>query len=150
MSARLHTAIALLFLAAAPAAYAQTPVTSATAGDSTTRCPCQMTNGCMGGSGMHQMGGMQMGGMQMGGMHRSGGMGGMGMMGSMSQQGMPMPSAADNARLDSLVIAMHKAKGDKKLSAIEKVVEELLGQRKLMQEHMKQMMDGSMDHQQHE
>lgn len=138
MSARLHTAIALLFLAAAPAAYAQTPATSATPGDSTTRCPCQMTNGCMGGGGMHQMGGMQMGGM-----HRSGGMGGMGMMGSMNQQGMPMPSAADNARLDSLVTAMHKTKGDKKLSAMEKVIDELLGQRRLMQDHMKQMMDGS-------
>jgi len=142
MSARLHTAIALLFLAAAPAVYAQAPVARATPGDSTTRCPCQVTNGCMG------EGGMQMGGMQMGGMHRSGGMGGMGMMGRMQQDGMPMPSAADNARLDSLVTAMHKTKGDKKLSAMEKVIDELLGQRKLMQEHMRKMTE--MDHTRHE
>jgi hypothetical protein len=144
MSARLHTTIALLLLAVAPAACAQTPATGVTPCDSTTPCACRMANGCASGCGMQQMGDMQqMGGMnQMGGMHRMGGMGNMGMMGGMNRQGMPMPSAADIARLDSLVTAMHQTKGDRKLSAMEKVIDELLGQRKLMQDHMKEMMDG--------
>lgn len=52
---------------------------------------------------------------------------------------MMMP-AADEARLDSLVDAMHRATGSKKLSAMEKVIDELLAQRKTMREHMTHMM----------
>jgi len=140
MSARLHTTIALLLLAVAPAAYAQTTATSATPCDSTLRCACRMTGGGMGGCCMPQMGGMH----QMDGTHRMGGMGNMGMKGGMNQPGMPMPSAADNARLDSLVTAMHLTRGDKKLGAMEKVIDELLAQRKVMHDHMKVMLEGGM------
>jgi hypothetical protein len=55
---------------------------------------------------------------------------------------MPMPSATDEARLDSLVTQMHQSKGDKKMAAMEKVLDELLAHRAAMREHMRHMMEG--------
>lgn len=54
---------------------------------------------------------------------------------------MPMPSAADQARLDSLVASMHQNKGDRKLAAMEKIIDELMSHRKAMMEHMQSMND---------
>lgn len=91
------------------------------------RADCPMTKMGQGGPmpGMqHRMGG------EMGGMKGMGGMGGM---------TMPMPSAADQARLDSLVTVMHQSKGDKKVAAMEKVLNELLAHRAAMMEHMQHM-----------
>lgn len=137
MSTRLTLTLALLLVAAPAAAQAQTPAPRPATSDSA-RCACQQTGDCP----MHQMGGMhKMGGMQRMGM---GAMGNMGGMGGMNRQEMPMPSAADNARLDSLVTTMHKAKGDRKLAAMEKVIDELLAHRRAMQEHMQKMRDGAM------
>lgn len=69
---------------------------------------------------------------------RGGGMG-MGRMGGMGGMEMPMPTAADQARLDSLVTLMHQSKGDKKVAAMEKVLDELLAHRAAMMEHMMHM-----------
>lgn len=131
MSARVYATVTLFLIAAAPAAYAQAPESRPAPRDSAV--PCAGVR--MADSGMSQMGGMQ-------GMRR---MGGMGNMGGMGQEGMPMPTAADNARLDSLVNAMHRTKGDKKLAAMEKVIDELLAHRRMMQDHMMRMMRGGME-----
>ena len=45
-----------------------------------------------------------------------------------------------NGRLDSLVQLMNKAKGDKKVSAMAAVINELVEQRKAMQRRMGEMM----------
>jgi hypothetical protein len=45
-----------------------------------------------------------------------------------------------NARLDSLVSRMNRATGDKKVAAMAAVINELVAQRKVMHEHMRQMM----------
>jgi hypothetical protein len=128
MSVRAYTTISLILLAAAPAAYAQSADSRPAPRDSAVPCVGRR----MADSGMHQMG-MR----QMGAMHRMDLMAGM--------RDMPMPSAADNARLDSLVIAMHQSRGDKKLAAMEKVIDELLAHRKMMQEHMQRMMRAGME-----
>lgn len=60
-------------------------------------------------------------------------------MDGMKGMNMPMPTAADQARLDSLVTLMHQSKGDKKVAAMEKVLDELLTQRAAMMEHMMHM-----------
>jgi hypothetical protein len=80
-------------------------------------------------------------------------------MGMRGEAQMPMPSAADQHRLDSLVTAMHQSKGDRKLAAMEKVIDELLAQRRVMADHMRHMMehgpgapaaDSQPDHSQHQ
>ena len=89
---------------------------------------------------------MMMQGMQPGA-HRMGQMGmGMGMqngMGQKSMMQMPMPTAADDARLDSLMSVLHQTKGDRKIAVMERVLDELLTQRAVMHEHMRQMMGGA-------
>ena len=71
------------------------------------------------------------------------GMGAMGM-GSMNMDmGMKMMEAGD-ARLDSLVSQMHAATGPAKTGAMERVIDELLAQRKTMREHMMTMMHSAM------
>jgi hypothetical protein len=141
MSARRYITIALFLLIATPAARAQTPASRPVPCDSAARCADVRMGDC----GMQQTGAMQrMGGMQqMGMMHRMEGMGGRGNMGGMGQD-MPMPTTANNARLDSLVSAMHQARGDKKLAAMEKVIDELLAHHGMMQEHMRRRMNGGM------
>ncbi len=129
MSARAYATVSLLLLAAAPAAYAQSADSHPAPRDSAVPCAGQK----MADSGTHQVGGMR----QMGAMHRMNPMRGMG--------DMPMPSAADNARLDSLVTAMHQSRGDKKLAAMEKVIDELLAHRMMMQDHMRRMMRADME-----
>jgi hypothetical protein len=62
----------------------------------------------------------------------------------MGGMGMNMMMPVDDARLDSLVDAMHGAKGSKKVPAMEKVIDELLAQRKIMQQHMTHMMQMQM------
>lgn len=84
---------------------------------------------------MMQGKGGSMSGMQ----HSMGGGMGMGGMGGMGGMKMPMPTAAEQARLDSLVSVMHQSKGDKKLAAMEKVLDELLAHRAAMMEHMMHM-----------
>lgn len=59
-----------------------------------------------------------------------------------------MPGMADqmrmmdslNARLDTLVSRMNRATGNRKLTAMADVIKELVAQRKMMHEHMRQMM----------
>jgi hypothetical protein len=72
---------------------------------------------------------------------------------------MPMAGPAEQARLDSLVTAMHQSKGDRKVAAMEKVIDELLAQRRAMADHMRYMMehrpgapaaDSEPDHSQHQ
>jgi hypothetical protein len=46
-----------------------------------------------------------------------------------------------NARLDTLVIRMNRATGNRKVAAIADVINELVAQRKAMQQHMRQMME---------
>lgn len=46
----------------------------------------------------------------------------------------------EDARLDSLVTAMHRATGTKKTAAMERVIDALLADRKAMHERMMQMM----------
>jgi hypothetical protein len=46
-----------------------------------------------------------------------------------------------NARLDTLVSRMNKATGNSKVTAMAAVINELVAQRKVMQEHMRQMME---------
>jgi hypothetical protein len=46
-----------------------------------------------------------------------------------------------NARLDTLVSRMNKATGNSKVTAMAAVINELVAQRKMMQEHMRQMME---------
>jgi hypothetical protein len=55
-------------------------------------------------------------------------------------RGMMMADSMD-ARLDTLVSAMNKASGDKKVQAMAAVINELVAQRKTMRAHMHQMMD---------
>ena len=45
-----------------------------------------------------------------------------------------------NARLDTLVSRMNRSSGNQKVTAMAEVINELVAQRKLMQEHMRQMM----------
>ena len=45
------------------------------------------------------------------------------------------------ARLDSLVGRMNRATGDQKVAAMAAVINELVAQRRVMREHMRQMMD---------
>lgn len=71
--------------------------------------------------------------------HRMGGGMSMGGMDGMKGMNMPMPTAADQARLDSLVTLMHQSKGDKKVAAMEKLLDELLAHRAAMMEHMMHM-----------
>ncbi len=47
-----------------------------------------------------------------------------------------------DAKLDSLVAAMNAATGDNKVDAIAAVLEELVGQRKVMREKMQHMIQG--------
>jgi len=68
----------------------------------------------------------------------------------MMNQGMRQMAAMDsmNARLDTLVGRMNRTKGNAKVTAMAHVVNELVAQRKAMQEHMRQMMQsrsGMMD-----
>ncbi len=44
-----------------------------------------------------------------------------------------------NARLDSLVDRMNRATGNEKMTAMAGVITEMVGQRKAMQQHMRQM-----------
>ena len=46
-----------------------------------------------------------------------------------------------NARLDTLVSRMNRATGNSKVTAMAAVINELVAQRKVMQEHMRQMME---------
>jgi uncharacterized coiled-coil protein SlyX len=46
-----------------------------------------------------------------------------------------------NARLDTLVNRMNRASGNRKVTAMADVLNELVAQRKTMQEHMRQMME---------
>jgi hypothetical protein len=46
-----------------------------------------------------------------------------------------------NARLDTLVSRMNKATGNSKVTAMAAVINELVAQRKMMQEHMRRMME---------
>jgi uncharacterized coiled-coil protein SlyX len=46
-----------------------------------------------------------------------------------------------SARLDTLVGRMNRATGNRKVTAMADVINELVGQRKLMQDHMRQMME---------
>lgn len=63
--------------------------------------------------------------------------------------GMGMPGMAPhmrmmdsmNARLDSLVGRMNRATGNQKVTAMANVINELVAQRKAMQQHMRQMME---------
>lgn len=55
------------------------------------------------------------------------------------QQHMQM-MASRNARLDSLVSRMNMATGNLKITAMADVINELVAERRMMQEHMRQMM----------
>jgi uncharacterized coiled-coil protein SlyX len=46
-----------------------------------------------------------------------------------------------NARLDTLVIRMNRASGSRKVTAMADVINELVAQRKVMQDQMRQMME---------
>jgi hypothetical protein len=46
-----------------------------------------------------------------------------------------------NARLDTLVSRMNRATGNRKVTAMADVINELVAQRKVMHEHMRQMME---------
>ncbi len=46
-----------------------------------------------------------------------------------------------NARLDTLVSRMNRATGNSKVTAMAAVINELVAQRKVMQEHMRKMME---------
>jgi uncharacterized coiled-coil protein SlyX len=53
-----------------------------------------------------------------------------------------------NARLDSLVVRMNRATGNEKMAAMARTIDELVAQRKTMQQHMRRMMEsrrGRMD-----
>ena len=65
--------------------------------------------------------------------------GGMTGMSEMAEQMRMMDSL--NARLDTLVRRMNRATGNKKVTAMADVINELVAQRKAMQEHMRQMME---------
>lgn len=64
-----------------------------------------------------------------------------GMMGdsAMAQQHMPAMDSL-NAHLDTLVSRMDKATGDQKVAAMADVINQLVAERRMMQEHMHQMM----------
>jgi hypothetical protein len=53
-----------------------------------------------------------------------------------------------NSRLDTLVTRMNRATGNRKITAMAEVINELVAQRKVMQAHMRQMMEsrGGMMH----
>jgi DNA-binding FrmR family transcriptional regulator len=57
----------------------------------------------------------------------------------MAQQQMRMMDSL-NARLDTLVSRMNRATGNKKVTAMADVINQLVAQRKAMQEHMREMM----------
>ena len=65
--------------------------------------------------------------------------GGMTGMSGMAEQMRMMDSL--NARLDTLVNRMNRATGNKKVTAMAAVINELVAQRKAMQGHMRQMME---------
>jgi len=65
--------------------------------------------------------------------------GGMTGMSGMAEQMRMMDSL--NARLDTLVNRMNRATGNKKVTAMAQVINELVAQRKAMQGHMRQMME---------
>ena len=46
-----------------------------------------------------------------------------------------------NARLDTLLSRMNRATGNRKVAAMADVINELVAQRKMMQQHMRQMME---------
>ncbi len=52
---------------------------------------------------------------------------------------MTMMRDSTDARLDSLVHAMNSATGDRKIQAMANVINELVAERKMMHEHMRQM-----------
>lgn len=58
-----------------------------------------------------------------------------------ANQFMPMMDSL-NRRLDSLVDRMNRTGGNQKVAAMAVVINELVAQRKVMQSHMRQMMDG--------
>jgi hypothetical protein len=60
-------------------------------------------------------------------------------MSGMAEQRRMMDSL--NARLDTLVTWMNRATGNRKVTAMADVINELVAQRKAMQEHMRQMME---------
>jgi len=60
-------------------------------------------------------------------------------MSGMAEQMRMMDS--QNARLDTLVNRMNRATGNKKVTAMAQVINELVAQRKAMQGHMRQMME---------
>ncbi len=66
-------------------------------------------------------------------------LGGMTGMSGMAEQMRMMDSL--NARLDTLVSRMSRATGNKKVTAMADVINELVAQRKAMQEHMRRMME---------
>jgi hypothetical protein len=57
------------------------------------------------------------------------------------QQHMRMMDSA-NARLDTLVRRMNRATGNAKVAAMAEVINEMVSQRRAMQAHMRQMMQG--------
>jgi hypothetical protein len=61
----------------------------------------------------------------------------------MAQQQMRIMDSM-NLRLDSLVARMNQATGNKKVAALADVINELVSQRRAMQQHMRQMMQGHM------
>jgi len=58
---------------------------------------------------------------------------------AVAQQEMRMMDSM-NLRLDSLVARMNKESGNKKVAAMAEVINELVAQRRAMQEHMRRMM----------
>jgi hypothetical protein len=55
---------------------------------------------------------------------------------------MRMMRDSTDARLDSLVRAMNSASGDRKVQAMATVINELVAERKMMHQHMREMMMG--------
>ncbi len=65
------------------------------------------------------------------------------MMGPGMAPGMRMMDSL-NARLDTLLSRMNRATGDRKITAMADVINELVGQRRAMHEHMRGMMEPPM------
>ena len=63
------------------------------------------------------------------------------MMGAQSMRQHIQMMESLNTRLDSLVARMNQATGNKKVAAMAAVINELVDQRKMMQQHMRQMME---------
>ena len=61
-------------------------------------------------------------------------------------QGMKAEMASLDAKLDSLVVAMNAATGDKKVDATAAVINEMATQRKAMRDHMMSMRPQMMQH----